>query len=144
MIRRSVKKTKKNNRKSFSPIIISLGIIGIFSMTFLYIWQREKVREMLIEEQCLRADEKRLSAENSELELSIANLCSIDNLKNSISDPGFGFPDPNRIKHLHWPEYDNRENKRLLDKTADYVLNFFKENLDVNPKTYADSLSKTD
>jgi hypothetical protein len=134
---RSKYRKGKKSRLPASALLISL-IVGIFIISFFYLWEREKVRGMLIAEQKLREDEKRLIEENRRLELEVANLCSLESLRNSIKDPGFDFPDPERVKHLHWYT-ENKDSRKLWDRASDLVMDWLKEGLDVNKQTHADT-----
>ncbi|MCP4632342.1 MAG: hypothetical protein GY855_05405 [candidate division Zixibacteria bacterium] len=135
----AVRRTKSGRRKKnrFPVLFVSL-ILGFFVLSFLYLWEREKVRGMLIAEQRIREEEKRLTEENRKFELDIANLCSLENLRNSINDPDFGFPEPERVKHLHWYN-ENKDSRKLWERASDLVMDWLKEGLDVNKPTHAET-----
>ena len=120
-------------------LLLRLGtyITAPFLIGFLYLYQTEKVREMLIDEQRLLNVENNLIEENRQLELEIANLCALDNLRKSIPDSSFGFPPPNKIVHLHWLSEPDKADLRA--RAGELVLDWFQEVMDVKPPSYADS-----
>ncbi|MBD3232089.1 MAG: hypothetical protein GF315_00025 [candidate division Zixibacteria bacterium] len=117
---------------------------AFFLIGFAYLYQSHKVREMLIEEQALLTEINRLEEENEQLELDIANLCSLESLQERIEDSQFGFPKPNEIVHLHWIEDERKENGSFFKQTSDLVLNWIRNALDTKQPTYADSVKQTE
>ncbi|MBD3169158.1 MAG: hypothetical protein GF307_06715 [candidate division Zixibacteria bacterium] len=139
MVRKKAKRVvrKKGNR---SLQYIVAGLLCLFVLGFVYLWETEKVRSMLIEEQRLIKEAEMLREDNTRLELELANITTLDYLKRSIDEPGFGFPEPDKVLHHHW--YNNREEKQgtMIERATDLVLDWLKEGMDVNQTTYADSL----
>lgn len=115
---------------------------AFFLIGFAYLFQSHKVREMLIEEQALLTEVKRLEEENKQLELDIANLCSLESLRERIEDSQFGFPKPTEIVHLHWIEENRKDNGSFFKQTSNLVLDWIKDALDTKQPTYADSVNQ--
>jgi len=112
----------------------------MFLVAFFYLYQSQKVREMLIFEQKLRDEEKRLQEENRQLELDVANFCSLDNLRKSIPDSNFGFPPPDKVVHLHWVIEAESAKPDWVKRSSDLVLDWFRNALDIGQPSNADSL----
>jgi hypothetical protein len=137
MVRRKAKPGKGGSK---AGIYLVLGFSAFFVLTTFYLWQRERMRQMLMDEQALLAEINRLEEENRRLELDVANLGSLESLRNAIDDDKFGFPGPDRVMYLHWYRETGKRKGSFLNRAAQIALDWLKEGLDVNQKSLADSL----
>ncbi|GEM_PF-5654001 len=141
-MRRATKRNTQRPSKRFGLTLkFGFGLIVVFMLVFLGLANSARVKDLLLEQQRLRNEGERLSEENKKLELEIAKLSSLDNLRRTISDAEFGFPPPEDVKLFHWEQKDTTK-ANFFDRASDFVMNWIKRTLDVKGPIYADSLRK--